>query len=303
MDATDPTGEQKSSGENTTRVDELWFPEGGLVLQAEDRIFRVASSILAARSSVFRDMLSIPQTESQALIEECPIVAIFDSSFFERPPVPTTFSIIAGVLKLSTKYDVQYLRHRALLHIAALSPMSLEEHDTIAATTAKFGIKSSNASRLLLAHSLGLTWAMPAAMYIVACAPVEQLHRRFSHHLRARQNTTPFLVTTAMSDCAHGPHDFAAPRDLPMPPHQAPARLTLLDAFTRIDTLNPVGFMHPRVWSDAVQVALLCSVCVDAGKAEYAVSRQKVWGTLPRIFNLPSWEELKSAKDADLKES
>ncbi|KAJ7452205.1 hypothetical protein FB451DRAFT_695926 [Mycena latifolia] len=44
-----------------TRVDDLWFPEGTLVIRAERTIFRVIQSILAARSSVFRDMLALPQ--------------------------------------------------------------------------------------------------------------------------------------------------------------------------------------------------------------------------------------------------
>ncbi|KAJ7729829.1 hypothetical protein DFH07DRAFT_703847, partial [Mycena maculata] len=122
-----------------------------IVLQAGDRIFRVAGSlagsILAARSTVFQDMLSIPQPESQPLIVGCPIVvlhdspdaeyflrAVFDSdlslscsfhasfspilaSFFERPPARTTFAILSGVLRLGIKYDVAYLRRRALLHL------------------------------------------------------------------------------------------------------------------------------------------------------------------------------------------
>ncbi|KAJ7606080.1 hypothetical protein FB45DRAFT_1140238 [Roridomyces roridus] len=118
---------------------DLWFPEGGLVIQAGSRIFHVTGSILAARSSVFKDMLAIPQPESQAMIEGCPLVvlhdsaedtehflkAIFDSSFFERPPVPTPFPVGEGILRLSTKYDVGYLRLRALLHLATASPLSL----------------------------------------------------------------------------------------------------------------------------------------------------------------------------------
>ncbi|KAJ7607255.1 hypothetical protein DFH06DRAFT_1486543 [Mycena polygramma] len=119
MDAAD---ENSRDGQETRliRVDDLWFVDHGLVVQAGNRLFRVSSATLAARSSIFRDMFSIPQPERQPLIDGCPVIllhdspidaeyflrAIFDSGFFERPPAPTTFPIVSGILKLSTKYDV-----------------------------------------------------------------------------------------------------------------------------------------------------------------------------------------------------
>ncbi|KAJ7857819.1 hypothetical protein B0H14DRAFT_2578181 [Mycena olivaceomarginata] len=44
------------------RVPELWFEDDNLILHAENTVFRVSKGVLAARSSVFRDMLSFPQT-------------------------------------------------------------------------------------------------------------------------------------------------------------------------------------------------------------------------------------------------
>ncbi|KAJ7610470.1 hypothetical protein FB45DRAFT_700290, partial [Roridomyces roridus] len=113
-----------------TRVEDLWFEDSGLIIQAGDSLFRVSGSVLAARSPIFRDMLAIPQPEDQPKMDGCPIVvlpdsaedteyflrAIFDSSFFEGPPKPTTEPTVAGVLRLSTKYDIGFLRQRALLH-------------------------------------------------------------------------------------------------------------------------------------------------------------------------------------------
>lgn len=71
---------QTGAEEALTRVDNLWFPDHNLVLQAGNRLFRVSGGILAARSSVFRDMLSIPQPESQPLIDGCPIILLHDSA-------------------------------------------------------------------------------------------------------------------------------------------------------------------------------------------------------------------------------
>jgi hypothetical protein len=44
------------------RVPELWFEDDNLILHAENTVFRVSKGVLAAHSSVFRDMLSFPQT-------------------------------------------------------------------------------------------------------------------------------------------------------------------------------------------------------------------------------------------------
>ena len=62
-----------------TRVQELWFEDGNLIIQAGNSQFRVYRGVLAARSSVFRDMLSFPQPPESELVEGCPVVLLHDS--------------------------------------------------------------------------------------------------------------------------------------------------------------------------------------------------------------------------------
>lgn len=64
---------------NSTRVQELWFSDGNLVIQAGNRRFRVYKALLAARSSVFADMLSLPQSEAAETVEGSPFVRLQDS--------------------------------------------------------------------------------------------------------------------------------------------------------------------------------------------------------------------------------
>ncbi|KAJ7884002.1 hypothetical protein B0H13DRAFT_1462062, partial [Mycena leptocephala] len=114
-----------------------WFKDGTLVLPAEGSLFRVYGGLLAKRSPVFHDMLQIPQPEDAELFDGCPMVhqpdnkcdlrcfldALFDyecrSRFFGAFPAKTTFDIVAGVIRLSTKYDVASLRNRALTHLSS----------------------------------------------------------------------------------------------------------------------------------------------------------------------------------------
>jgi hypothetical protein len=62
-------------------VEDLWFEDGNLILRAENSLFRIYSGFLAARSSVFRDMLAFPPPpEGNAMMDGCHIVTVYDSA-------------------------------------------------------------------------------------------------------------------------------------------------------------------------------------------------------------------------------
>ncbi|KAJ7119162.1 hypothetical protein C8R44DRAFT_540134, partial [Mycena epipterygia] len=119
------------------RIPELWFEDGNLIIQAGNSQFRVYRGVLATRSPVFQDMLSFPQPPDSELIAGCPLVrlqdsasevtaflkSIFDSGYFLfTTPVQTEFEAIAGILRLSHKYGVDYLCRRAFVHLSSYYP-------------------------------------------------------------------------------------------------------------------------------------------------------------------------------------
>lgn len=68
--------------EEDIRVDGLWFSDDMLVIRAEKRIFRVSKSVLAARSSVFSDMIAFPQPlapDAEGTMEGSPVVTLPDT--------------------------------------------------------------------------------------------------------------------------------------------------------------------------------------------------------------------------------
>ncbi|KAJ3564771.1 hypothetical protein NP233_g8071 [Leucocoprinus birnbaumii] len=151
---------------------DVWFDDGNLILQTDDALFRIYSGLLSARSSVFKDMLAFPSPpEGNPTHDNCPVVriydstedvgyflnAIFDSGFFEAPPAPTELQIVSGVLRLSTKYDVQYLRKRALQHLAATFPSTLEAWHERDKT---------------LAREFDIPWIVPSIMYCISSHPL-----------------------------------------------------------------------------------------------------------------------------------
>jgi hypothetical protein len=62
--------------EKSTR---FWFSGGTVVIQAENTQFRIHWDILAARSSVFKDLFELPQAAGEPMVEGCPLVVVQDS--------------------------------------------------------------------------------------------------------------------------------------------------------------------------------------------------------------------------------
>ncbi|KAF7314086.1 hypothetical protein HMN09_00567700 [Mycena chlorophos] len=181
------------------RVPDLWFPDATLVFQAENTQYRVYAGLLAARSSVFADMLAFPQPvdSDDETVDGCPCIvlpdkaedvtcffrAIFDSSFFV-PPFTTalSFATLSAILRLSQKYDVEYLRQRCLSHLSAIYPTTLEDWDACGYAEHILGLGSRMSPpigtfpilpTLELAAEAEAPWLVPALMYLGLCAGME----------------------------------------------------------------------------------------------------------------------------------
>ncbi|KAJ7061522.1 hypothetical protein C8F01DRAFT_1137660 [Mycena amicta] len=125
------------------RVQDLWFEDGNIILQAQNSQFRLFQGILAARSPVFRDMLAFPQPEESEFVDGCPVVqlhddetelviffsAIFIPEYFPSFPNPTTLDKVSACARISHKYDVEYIHRRALFHLSSGFCMTLEGMD------------------------------------------------------------------------------------------------------------------------------------------------------------------------------
>ncbi|KAJ6587673.1 hypothetical protein DFH09DRAFT_869972, partial [Mycena vulgaris] len=119
------------------------FSNDRLVIHTENTVFRVSQSVLAARSSVFRDMGTLRQNggTEQEMLEGSPVFrphdsvaqvevflrAIFDSNYVMPPPAAVGMQELLGILRFAHKYDVNYLFHRALQHLGAEYPSGLGE--------------------------------------------------------------------------------------------------------------------------------------------------------------------------------
>ncbi|THH27559.1 hypothetical protein EUX98_g6624 [Antrodiella citrinella] len=121
---------------------DVWFPDGNVVLVAGAAAFKVHKGQLERHSEIFQDLFSVPQPQDQPLLDDCPWVELHDSStdvlhllralydgLYLDKPSADDFPVIAGVLRLSTKYMIEHLRQRCLLRLTADWPATLAAWD------------------------------------------------------------------------------------------------------------------------------------------------------------------------------
>ncbi|KAJ7290213.1 hypothetical protein C8J57DRAFT_1275423 [Mycena rebaudengoi] len=296
------------------RVDSLWFSDGSLVLRAENALFRVYRDLLARASPVFADMLQFPQPVGEETIEGCPVVtlhdkaaevtvflkALLDTDFFMPYPADTTFVIIAGVLRLSHKYDVGFLRRRALSHLSSVYYTKLPDPES--RTPTSFDIFEADIAIVIgLAREVGALWMLPYAFYSASCIQdvrvilkcgkklgTEDQYRLLNGYIAQRDSTMlhilgflyspPRIVGCTGSDCT----------------------LVRLDAieFHAQEVVSDDSAMPLSIWRtyDWENLETLCATCLASLKQSHQAARESFWDGLPKKYDLPAWAELEKLK-------
>ncbi|KAJ7441119.1 hypothetical protein FB451DRAFT_1299077 [Mycena latifolia] len=299
------------------RVQNLWFEDGGIIVKAGNSLFR---------SPVFDDMFRIPRPPDAERMEGCAVVelpdaaddvvvffrAIFDSSFFEAYPAPTTFGTIAGILRLSTKYEVNHLRRRALVHLSSGFPTTLSDWDLTAEDC--FEVPAWNlpswprhpVSRLLviqLCREIDAPWILPAAFYEMASIDFHASHlfrgvdnggallSFFNGYIRQRDSTTGAVVF------------------LYCPPTIDGCKTPKLCNETKLSALEMVKDDSDRyhsipldIWNgyDWDRLADMCATCREALRGLHDEIRKEFWEGLPGMYGLPGRKKLDALKSAAL---
>ncbi len=91
---------------------------------------------------------------------------IFGYRFFEAFPAATTFPILAGVLRMSHKYEVDELRKRALVHLSSCYPTRFEDWKPKGTTSSSSPQTTSQYLQvIILARQMDALWILPTAFY------------------------------------------------------------------------------------------------------------------------------------------
>ncbi|KAJ7648623.1 hypothetical protein DFH06DRAFT_1095395 [Mycena polygramma] len=301
-------------------VDQLWFSPDVVILRAQTRTFRVFVDILKEKSSVFADMFTFPQPPSSGMekMDGVPVVnvhddptemevflkAIFDSAFFMPPPAESEISQTLGILRLAHKYDVPYLRRRALEHMGTVHPTRLSEWKFNSAK-----LRPPNSDELIqrmatidTATEVGALWLLPTAYYDICREQlsifIDDPHwlalgnkeRRacmlgYQAQIQQTTNINGFLVV-ANDNCEDA---VTCNRN----------RLVFTHYYPSAHGRNaPLECWSEAVWNTVA--GRICGPCVEKLKPLHAAARQQCWDGLPQMFGLPGWEILEDMRAAAL---
>ncbi|KAF8193257.1 hypothetical protein K438DRAFT_2017820 [Mycena galopus ATCC 62051] len=292
--------------EEYTRVDDLWFFDGSLVIKTEKKIFRVSKAHLAARSTGDELIDGIPVVVLHDAAEEVEVFlrAVFDSSYFMPPPEPAYFAEVVAILRLSHKYDVEYLHRRALQHLEVdFYRGSVKEYMTIKSRRLKYSpikfmmnVHRDDFTLIRVAREVGALWLLPTAYHGVST-------RGFEAFLSDLDNGEHYVRT-----CLAGSYRLERAN--------IKVHLFLLEAEPGpyCEDLNGSCAAAHTEWRSQVlngshfgpissslyisnYAANFCIPCHEAATENTKEACDTFWNNLSSYFDLPGWPELNAMRE------
>ncbi|KAJ7099430.1 hypothetical protein B0H15DRAFT_900678 [Mycena belliarum] len=318
------TTENESPLKDCRSIPDLWFPDATLVLRAENTLFRVYPGILSTRSTVFGDMIAVPQPaqpEGETL-DGHPVVfmhdsaaevevflrALYDSSYFMPPPTPMDVPSITGIMRLAHKYDVPYLFRRALTHLETHFPTTLLDFmlNMKSCRGLTLGSVHDNLITIHAASEVGATWLLPSAYYSTCTFSVQELltPNQSWAALSIDQQQTCLAAQAKLSRATARIFRFL--RDIPAPGCSSMATCqasiseaqdTLENRIDRELDTNPLAFNLKKT------AAKLCGLCRHLATERCTEAQDLFWQSLPGMLGLSTWDDLRRKRgevlDAD----
>lgn len=211
-------------------------------------------------------------------------------------------NIIAGVLRLSTKYDVDYLRQRSIRHLETLYPLTLSAFDNRQDTRTAPWKDNTAFFVATLAREMDLLWILPSALYCVCSCPVEDIVEGFEwngSHMRMTKADRGACLR-ALLPLANSEHrEILAFLTLThgLECESLECHRSKLDVLYNLNAtrsiINPLDAFYEGWYSYSKAV---CPSCLRNSQAMYNTAREALWDTLPAMFDLPRWEKLEKIR-------
>ncbi|PPR07100.1 hypothetical protein CVT24_010936 [Panaeolus cyanescens] len=295
--------------------------------------FRIHRGVLARHSTVFNDMLSLPQPADADLFEGCPVVPMYDlpkdlSSLihylydgfgtFEYKCIDDFFQL-AGILRLASKYFIEPIRQQAVRILTNIWPATLLGHDqmieTALITPAVDNLTYPYAHPLHvlnLARELDISILIPMALYFLTIYPLSEIIAANHPKLITEHSSKPSNILSSkdiqlytlmyqyrLQVLSSFIHDFCSQRI------RKPAcgnSTTCPKAFSglvsqlhRSSNLKTNPLYEIRRTIDHVMCNHnLCSVCRTDFNTQAIKLRKSAWDDIPSIIGFPPWDQLRA---------
>lgn len=196
---------------------------------------------------------------------------------------------------MSNKYDVPYLKRRALLHLATAYPTTLAAWDIGRSQTFPEVTAPEDLSAVIsLAMDIRAFWIVPAAVVSLlthpSVAPTSYSPPVLTTYLdlKSKEYSLLHLLSTPFG----GMHGCSVSSQCAL------ARVQLFITFVAYCKGGPLAHIPEESWSTLSEKT--CDQCLIQAKAIFRDWRAKIWGELPEMLILPTWEEMETLKDTCL---
>ncbi|KAH9474954.1 hypothetical protein JR316_0012053 [Psilocybe cubensis] len=300
-----------------SRHPEFWLYDGSIVLSVQNTLFRVHQTILANHSEVFSDLFTVPQPEGEETMDGCHLVHLQDSAkdfedllravyipdHFESVTVESDLesilTFITGILRLSTKYMIRYLRQRCITLFLAKLPSTFAGYEAKSLSTTPDRYRSDTIMRAIqLARETNVPEAIPYAYYCLSRFP----HKRF---LKDRPDDISWkdkMIVLIGRERLQWAQMSLSHRFL-LVFQRSPVCVSAMCAHSRgphaeWHEIERLGSAHPLRAYEGWDNMNVCKDCISYCQARHLEGRKEVWKCLPTWFELPTWEELKAAQNS-----
>jgi len=235
--------------------------------------------------------------------------------YFEPPPVRCTIEMAIAILKLSTRYEVEFLRRRALAHLESGYPTKLKawdnriKHSTFSLESRDFGrnilMKSTSLHETLAVIEVAISckahWLLPAASYELGMHNIYALvnhpnWRTLDQDLKAQldigralqglgfRRIFSFLNIPAITNICSSPDAHTC--------LEARRKTRQKLDHEQWDNLDPLHMWHEEDWEAYPILQESCNSCIQICQSKHERDRQHFWNGLPEIYGWPSWDQL-----------
>lgn len=269
--------------------------------------FRIHKSLLSKHSDVFADLFTVPQPQdSTETIDGCPVIHLPDAlpdfidvmkalyhpfhfdSLTPEANLSTLISFVSGVLRISTKYNIQLLRQKCITVLRTKFPSILTGCDALLASGYQY-TPPAIVRAIPLARETNVPEILPWAFYISTHIAMDDLlaDSVLSWRDKALCLAGKERLWEVQKTLTH-PFRFESVRALNC--NACQLKPPQLADWREMEELRKTP--HPLEIYSKWSSMKVCQKCLAQMESQHQAGREKVWKALPSIFELGSWEDI-----------
>lgn len=226
----------------------------------------------------------------------------------------TSFNVLAGLLRLSTKYRVKYLRDRVLRHLSTVCPDTLQDY--LARTEKETLVQGENSADfnvdlIILANECLSQQLLPFSFYWAAIYKLDMDFRSYPPDENWEETSGYDRLPYAdLARISYGAQRLqrAMNRRIGRSFQETPSHLCL-DPVARATARKLT--LEDEIWSEWKQLGEvfdpnlvtnigdlvdgLCAACNDHMENAVENERREIWEELPSYFDLQDWTTLRES--------